>query len=64
MKSWLTGHCRLSGREAASLVRDGRRLTALPQLAAAYAEGDVTPSHVGAVASAVLLLRLLSGLFQ
>ena len=26
MKGWLTGHCRLAGREAAALVRDGRRL--------------------------------------
>src|SRR4051812_47674588 len=35
MKAWLTGHCRISGRAAADLVRDGQRLTALPQLAAA-----------------------------
>ena len=26
MKSWLTGHCRISGRDAAGLVRAGRRL--------------------------------------
>ena len=30
MKSWLTGHCRISGRAAADLVRDGRRLAQLP----------------------------------
>ena len=43
MKAWLTGHCRLSGRAAADLVRDGRRLAQWPQLAAAYAAGAVTP---------------------
>src|SRR4051794_21071136 len=37
MKGWLTGHCRISGRAAGELVRDGRRLAELPQLAAAYA---------------------------
>ena len=58
MKSWLTGHCRLSGRAAGELVRDGRRLAELPQLAAAYAEGDVTSSHVAAVTSAVTPARV------
>jgi hypothetical protein len=41
MKSWLTGHCRLAGREAGALVRDGRRLAYLPKLGDAYAAGDV-----------------------
>src|SRR3954471_18697278 len=53
MKRWLTGHCRLSGREAGAVVRDGRRLACLPQLAAAYASGDLTPAHVSAVTTAV-----------
>ena len=53
MKTWLTGHCRLSGREAAGLVRAGRRLRALPSLAEAYAAGAVTPAHVGVVTGAV-----------
>jgi hypothetical protein len=35
MKSWLTGHCRLSGTEATTLVRAGRRLAQLPELEAA-----------------------------
>ena len=58
MKSWLTGHCRLSGRAAADLVRDGRRLAQLPALAAAYAEGAVTPAHVAAVTAAVTPARV------
>jgi hypothetical protein len=53
MKSWLTGHCRLSGRAAAYLVRDGRRLAQLPELAAAYTDGAVTPAHVAVVTAAV-----------
>lgn len=58
MKAWLTGHCRLSGRAAADLVRDGRRLALLPELAAAYAEGAVTPAHVGVVTAAVTPARV------
>jgi hypothetical protein len=57
MKTWLTGHCRLSGREAAALVRDGRRLVELPALASAYAAGDVTSAHVGLVTTAVTPAR-------
>jgi hypothetical protein len=58
MKTWLTGHCRLSGREAAALVRAGRRLRDLPQLAAAYAGGAVTAAHVDVVAGAVTPARV------
>src|SRR5215203_864433 len=58
MKTWLTGHCRLSGREAAGLVRAGRRLRVLPSLAEAYAAGAVTPAHVGAVTGAVTPARI------
>ena len=58
MKSWLTGHCRISGRVAGDLVRDGRRLTELPGLAAAYAEGAVTPAHVAAITAAVTPARV------
>jgi hypothetical protein len=53
MKSWLTGHCRISGREASALVRAGRRLERLPEMAAAYAAGEVTRAHVDVVAAAV-----------
>ena len=57
VKAWLAGHCRLSGREAAALVRDSRRLPELPALAAAYAAGEVTPAHVGVVTEAVTPAR-------
>jgi hypothetical protein len=57
MKTWLTGHLRLSGREAAALVRDGRRLSELPTLGAAYASGNVTAAHVGVVTAAVTPAR-------
>jgi hypothetical protein len=58
MKTWLTGHCRISGREAVGLVRAGRRLRELPLLAAAYAEGAVTRAHVDAVTTAVTPARV------
>jgi hypothetical protein len=58
MKTWLTGHCRLSGREASALVRDGRRLADLPALSAAYSAGEVTAAHVGVVTSAVTPARV------
>ena len=58
MRSWLTGHCRLAGRDAAALVRAGRRLETLPALAAAYAAGEVTPAHVDLVTAAVTPARI------
>ena len=58
MKAWLTGHCRISGRAAADLIRDGRRVTQLPRLAAAYAAGQVTPGHVGVITAAVTPARV------
>jgi hypothetical protein len=58
MKAWLTGHCRLSGREAAGLVRDGRRLAELPILAAAYSSGELTAAHVATVTTAVTPARI------
>ena len=30
MKTWLTGHCRIAGRDATALLRAGRRLDLLP----------------------------------
>jgi hypothetical protein len=53
MESWLTGHCRLSGRDAAALVRAGRRLQDLPEVGAAFAEGELTATHVAVVTAAV-----------
>jgi hypothetical protein len=58
MKTWLTGHCRISGREAVGLVRAGRRLRELPALAAAYADGAVTRAHVDAVTTSVTPARV------
>jgi hypothetical protein len=58
MKTWLTAHCRLSGTEAAGLVRAGRRLPALPELEAAYAAGAVGASHVQVVTAAVTPARV------
>ncbi|MCV2491224.1 HNH endonuclease [Geodermatophilus sp. YIM 151500] len=58
MKSWLTGHCRLSGVASDALVRAGRRLRRLPELAAAYDDGDVTPAHVAEVTKGVTPARM------
>jgi hypothetical protein len=57
LKNWLAGHCRVSDREAAALVRDSRRLPDLPALTSAYAAGDVTPAHVGVVTAAMTPAR-------
>jgi hypothetical protein len=58
MKSWLTGHCRMAGGEATSLVRAGRRLQELPELAAAYADGLVSTAHVQVITAAVTPARV------
>src|SRR5688572_10918520 len=58
MKSWLTAHCRLSGAEAARLVRAARRLPALPALQAAYASGAVSAAHVQVITAAVTPARI------
>ena len=42
MRSWLRGHLRLSAREAARLVSNGRALERLPAVASAFAVGAVT----------------------
>jgi Domain of unknown function (DUF222) len=57
-KTWLTGHCRIAGRDAGALVRAARRLAHLPQLAAAYAAGAVTPAHVQLITAAVTPARI------
>jgi hypothetical protein len=58
MKTWLTAHCRLSGAEAARLVRAGRRLPSLPELQAAYGSGAVSAAHVQVVTAAVTPARI------
>ncbi len=58
MKTWLTGHCRIAGRDATALLRAGRRLDLLPELAAAYAAGAVTAAHVEVITAAVTPARV------
>jgi hypothetical protein len=57
-KTWLTGHCRVAGRDAAAMLRAGRRLEHLPRLAAAYAAGQVTAAHVEVITTAVTPARI------
>ena len=58
MKSWLTGHLRMSGNEATAYLRAGRRLEQLPDLAAAFAGGAVSLAHVQVVTAAVTPKRV------
>ncbi|MGZ4546023.1 MAG: DUF222 domain-containing protein [Blastococcus sp.] len=58
MKSWLTGHCRMAGKEATDLVRDGRRLAELPELAAAFDAGAVSAAHVRVITEAMTPARV------
>ncbi|MGY1606006.1 DUF222 domain-containing protein [Geodermatophilus sp. SYSU D00700] len=50
MASWLRGHCRLSGSDAARLVTNGRALEHLPVLAEAHDAGWVTAAQVAEAA--------------
>jgi hypothetical protein len=50
MRSWLRGHARLSPAAAGQLVRVGRVLEQLPAVAAAFADGRVTPEQVAVIA--------------
>ena len=50
MRSWLRGHVRLSAREAARIVRNGRALEQLPAVAAAFAVGAVSADQVAVIA--------------
>ena len=53
MQSWLRGHGRLSPAAAGQLVRTGRALEQLPELAAAAADGHVTGEQVAVVSAIV-----------
>jgi hypothetical protein len=53
MASWLRGHARLSPSAASQLVRVGRALEALPEVAARAAEGAVTADQVAVIAPVV-----------
>jgi hypothetical protein len=50
MRSWLRGHLRLSAREAARVVGNGRALEQLPAVASAFAAGAVTAEQVTVIA--------------
>jgi hypothetical protein len=58
MKAWLTGHCRMAGTEATALLRAGRRLGDLPELAAAFDAGTVSAAHVYVITEAVTPARV------
>src|SRR4051812_15155551 len=49
-RSWLRGHCRLSGSAASQVVRNGRVLEQLPAVAAAHAAGSITADQVDVIA--------------
>ncbi len=50
MRSWLRGHLRLSAREAARIVGNGRALERLPSVASAFVAGAVTAEQVAVIA--------------
>ena len=50
MRSWLRNHRRLSARECARIVGNGRALEQLPAVAAAFAAGAVTAEQVAVIA--------------
>ena len=64
MASWLRGHCRLSPAAAGRLVRAGRALEHLPQVAAAFAAGTVTADQVAVVEDVVRPERLAAAAEQ
>ena len=53
MRSWLIGHARLAPGDASRIVRSGRALEHLPELAAGFAAGWVTAEQVDVVARTV-----------
>ena len=53
MKSWLRGSCRPAPAEATAVVSTGRRLEQLPATAAAFAAGEITPTHARVITSAM-----------
>jgi hypothetical protein len=50
MRTWLRSHSRLSGAAVNGLVRQGRAVTQLPALEAAFAAGQVTADQVEVIA--------------
>ena len=58
MRSWLVGHALLSGGEAERVVRAGRLGERLPAVAAAAADGAVTPAKVAEIGKRLSPARL------
>jgi hypothetical protein len=48
-RSWLKGHCRLSGGETARVVRNGRVMEQLPAVAEAHASGKISADEVSEI---------------
>src|SRR5437016_7984843 len=44
--AWLRGFCRMTGAQASALVRAGQVTRQLPDLAAAFTDGQVSAAHV------------------
>ncbi len=53
MKAWLRGNLRLDPAEATAIVTTGRRLEQLPELAAAFAAGEVSAGHARVITKAM-----------
>ncbi|MCZ2823727.1 MULTISPECIES: HNH endonuclease signature motif containing protein [unclassified Modestobacter] len=53
MRSWLTGHTRLSASDASRILRSGRALQRFPALSAGFADGQITAGQVNVVAEKV-----------
>src|SRR4051794_18627215 len=49
-QSWLRGHCRLSAAAASQVVRNGRAMEQLPDVAEAHASGQITSEQVSVIA--------------
>jgi hypothetical protein len=64
MVSWLRGHLRLSPSSASQIVRNGRTLEHLPAVAAACAEGMVTPEQLAALAPVTMPKNLAAAADQ
>lgn len=58
MKAWLRGQCRLDPTDAAAIVATGRRLESLPQVAGAFAAGDISAAHARVITKAMSPKRI------
>lgn len=58
MKAWLRGSCRMAPDQASATVSTGRRLEHLPQTAAAFAAGEIGPTHARVITRAMTPRRI------